>query len=431
MRILIVGGGGREHALAWALARSPRRPELFIAPGNPGTARLGANVPISATDIDALRTFAAESSIDLTVVGPEQPLVEGIVDRFQAAGLKIVGPGAAASRLEGSKEFAKGFMHRHGIPTGSYRTFRAGDLSEAIGYLRKRPVPIVIKADGLAAGKGVVVCTSHEEAQATVIEMLRGDRFGEAGRTVVVEDFLRGEEASVFVLTDGFHYHVFPSAQDHKRVGDGDRGPNTGGMGAYAPAPVASPKVIESVRREIIEPTLNGMRAEGHAYRGFLYCGLMILDGKPSVVEFNCRMGDPEAQVVLPLLETDLVDALEAVAENRLAEIPFKATSDAAACVVLASEGYPDSYAKGFEITGVEQAEDVDGAMVFQAGTAHENGRLVTDGGRVLAVTGCGSTLEDALDRAYKGVSRVSFHGMHYRSDIGQKGLVRLAGSEG
>lgn len=427
MRVLIVGGGGREHALGWSLARSPHRPDLYFAPGNAGTLRLGANLPVQASDIDGLVSLVRERRFDLTVVGPEQPLVDGLADRLRAEGYPVVGPRAAAARLEGSKEFAKAFMQRHGIPTATHRSFASSNTAEALAYLRKHPLPLVVKADGLAAGKGVVICESHDQAQEAVVSMLKGDAFGIAGHTVVVEDYLEGEEASVFALTDGHSYELFVSAQDHKRIGEGDTGPNTGGMGAYAPAPVASSGVIASVRQQIIEPTLRGMREEGHPYSGFLYCGLMIRDGLPKVVEFNCRMGDPEAQVVLPMLASDLLESLVAVAEGKLARHPLAMASGAAASVVLASEGYPGSYEKGRPITGLDTVEQEENVVVFHAGTAEKNGTVVTSGGRVLAVTGLGETLQKALDAAYQGVARISFDGKTFRRDIGKKGLRHYA----
>ncbi len=425
MRILIVGSGGREHALAWALSRSPQNPDLFIAPGNPGTASLGTNVDIEATDIASLASFAREEQIDFTVVGPEQPLVEGIVDVFRAENLPIVGPTATAARLEGSKAFAKSFMEKYGIPTAPYRTFGADAFDEALGYVRDQGAPIVVKASGLAAGKGALVCETEQEAEAALREIMVERAFGEAGDRVVVEGFMQGEEASVFALTDGEHYVLTVPAQDHKAVGEGDTGPNTGGMGAYAPAPVATGKVLMEVCRRIIEPTLAGMREEGHPYSGILYCGLMIEDERPRVVEYNCRLGDPEAQVVLPLLQDDLVSVFNKLAHGNLEGVHLQMGQESAVCVVMASEGYPVSYPKGRSITGVEEAED-SGAMVFQAGTRQENdGTLVTDGGRVLGVTAVGADLEEALKKAYAGVERIHFDGAQFRSDIGYKGLRR------
>ncbi len=428
MRILILGSGGREHALAWALAKSPQQPALFIAPGNPGTAQLGTNIPIAATDAANLRKLVREQRIDLVVVGPEQPLVEGVADALRAEGVKVVGPSAAAARLEGSKAFAKAFMRRHGIPTAPHRTFNAEQLDEALTYVAKHPEPLVVKASGLAAGKGAVVCATREEAQRVLRWMLNEEGLGKAGKEVVIEAFLEGEEASVFALTDGHDYVLLAPAQDHKRIGEGDTGPNTGGMGAYAPAPVVSEAVLERVAREIVEPVLAGMEAEGHPYQGVLYCGLMVTPEGPKVVEFNCRMGDPEAQVVLPVAEVDWVDVFERVASGRLAGFVMPSVRKAAACVVLASEGYPGTYRTGYPIYGLEGAEALPNVVVFHAGTRRtENGQLVTQGGRVLGVTAIGATLAEALQHVYAAVEQIHFEGRYFRRDIGQKGLVRLA----
>lgn len=428
MRILIIGSGGREHALGWALARSPRTPDLYFAPGNAGTAALGRNVPLGAGDRTALRDFAAAEGIDLTIVGPEQPLVAGIVDDFEAAGLPVVGPSAAAARLEGSKAFSKAFMQRHDIPTAAYRTFGADDYAAARAYLEAQGAPVVLKASGLAAGKGAIVCMTRAEAQAALDAILRERQFGAAGEEVVIEAFMEGEEASVFALTDGTHYALLAPAQDHKRVGEGDTGPNTGGMGAYAPAPVVTAAVLARVRREVIEPTLAGMAAEGHPYRGILYCGLMITAAGPKVVEFNCRLGDPEAQVVLPLLKTDPVTLFEKLASGRLDEVILELHAGAAACVVLASGGYPEAYERGFPIEGLEAAGAGPEVAVFHAGTKQDGaGRVVTAGGRVLGVTALGDDLQGALGRAYEAVAQIHFEGMQYRRDIGRKGLARTA----
>lgn len=425
MRILVVGSGGREHALVWALARSSQAPTLFTAPGNPGTAALGTNVPIEATDVVALQAFAEKEAIDLTIVGPEQPLVAGIVDAFREAGLPIVGPTAAAARLEGSKAFAKDFMERYRIPTATYRTFEGDAFDEAAAYVRAEGAPIVVKASGLAAGKGALVCATEDEAIAALRQIMVDRAFGAAGDRVVIEEFMTGEEASVFALTDGEHYVVTVPAQDHKRVGEGDTGPNTGGMGAYAPAPIVTGGVLTRVCREIIEPTLAGMAEEGHPYTGVLYCGLMIDAGQPRVVEFNCRLGDPEAQVVLPLLQNDLADVFMKTAEGKLSGVHLRMGQEAAACVVMASGGYPGAYATGKPITGLDDAAER-GAMVFQAGTSVTPDGLVTDGGRVLGVTALGPTLEAALDTAYAGVDAIHFDGAQYRTDIGHKGVAHL-----
>ena len=425
MRILVVGSGGREHALVWALARSPQAPTLFTAPGNPGTEALGTNVPIEATDVAALQTFAANEAIDLTIVGPEQPLVAGIVDAFREAGLPIVGPTAAAARLEGSKAFAKDFMQRYRIPTAAYRTFDGDAFDEATAYVQAEGAPLVVKASGLAAGKGALVCATEDEALSALQQIMVDRAFGDAGDRVVIEEFMTGEEASVFALTDGEHYVVTVPAQDHKRAGEGDTGPNTGGMGAYAPAPVVTGGVLTRVCREIIEPTLAGMAEEGHPYTGILYCGLMIAAGQPRVVEYNCRLGDPEAQVVLPLLQNDLANVFMKTAEGALSDVHLRMGQEAAACVVMASGGYPGAYETGKPITGLAEAV-ANGALVFQAGTAATSDGLATDGGRVLGVTARGATLEAALDRAYAGVDSIHFDDAQYRADIGHKGLAHL-----
>ncbi len=424
MNILVIGGGGREHALCYALARSASAPTLYCAPGNAGTAALAETVPIDVAHIDALLAFAREASIDLTIVGPEAPLVAGLVDRFEAAGRKVVGPSAAAARLEGSKRFANDFMDRHGIPTAASRTFEAHEYDDAVAYVERGDFPVVLKADGLAAGKGVYICQSREEAVDALDGMLLDGAFGVAGARVVVEEFMEGEEASVFVLTDGTDYVLLPPAQDHKRIGDGDTGPNTGGMGAYAPAPVITPQVLREVEERIVRPVLAGMAADGHPYRGILYVGLMMTDEGPKVVEFNCRFGDPEAQVVLPLLASDAVELFTALADRRLADARVVVGDGTAACVVLASAGYPGAYQRGRVISGLDAAPE--GVVVFHAGTAQDGDDAVTSGGRVLGVTGIGADLQTALDRAYAGVEAISFEGMQYRSDIGQRGLQRL-----
>ncbi len=428
MRILIVGGGGREHALAWALARSPHRPELFIAPGNAGTEALGENVALAPDDVPGLLAFARARGIDLTVAGPEQPLVAGIVDAFTEAGLPIVGPTAAAARLEGSKAFAKAFMARHGIPTAAHRTFTASEYAEAVAYLEAQGAPVVVKASGLAGGKGAVVCETLDAARAALDAMMRDQRFGAAGEEVVVEAFMAGEELSLFALTDGEAYVLLAPAQDHKRIGEGDAGPNTGGMGAYAPAPVATETVLRQARAEIIEPTLRGMAAEGHPYRGILYVGLMITDEGPKVVEYNCRFGDPEAQAVVPLLQSDLLELFLQLTEGRLEAAKPVFHPGASACVVLASKGYPGAYEKGFVIEGIERAEAMPDVVVMHAGTRRNaKGELVTAGGRVLAVSALGADLAEALEKAYRAVDVIHFEGMQYRRDIGRKGLKRLS----
>ena len=427
MRILVIGGGGREHAFTWALARSPQQPDLFIAPGNAGTASLGRNVALKPNDIEGLLAFARQERNDLTVVGPEVPLVEGVADAFEAAGVPVVGPSAAAARIEGSKAFAKAFMARHGVPSAAHRTFAADQYAEATAYLEAQGAPIVVKASGLAAGKGAIVCMTLDEAREALDRVMKTQAFGEAGDEVVIEAFMEGEEASVFALTDGDDYLLLAPAQDHKRIGEGDTGPNTGGMGAYAPTPVVTEDLMSRVCREIIEPTLEGMAQEGYPYRGILYAGVMITSDGPKVVEFNCRMGDPEAQIVLPLLDSDLADVFRLLAQGRLRDVTLQTRPGAAACVVMASGGYPGSYEKGFPITGLDVAGALSGVVVFHAGTRQgEAGQIVTSGGRVLGVTAVGDDLAAALDRAYEAADLIHFEGAQYRRDIGQKGLARL-----
>lgn len=432
MRILLIGSGGREHALAKSLADSPNVTTVFAAPGNPGTAQVGVNVDIDSTDLDALAEFAVEESIDVTVVGPEKPLVHGIVDRFEEEGLAVVGPSKAAARLEGSKAFADQFMARHEIPTASFRVFEAHEYDEASAYLDEVGAPIVVKADGLAGGKGAFVCSTLDEAHDALDQIVRDRAFGEAGEQVVIEEMMRGEEASVFALTDGSHYVLLMPSQDHKPIGEGGKGPNTGGMGAFAPAPIVDGAMLRRVCREIIEPTLQGMREEGTPYAGVLYCGLMITEDGPKVVEYNCRLGDPEAQVVLPLLESDLAEVFRKLLDGELRDVSIRASSGAAACVVLASDGYPIEYDTGFEIAGIDEAEKKENVSVIHAGTSYrEDGTLVTDGGRVLGVTALDSDLPAALDRAYEGVECIQFEGKTFRRDIGEKGLAHLEVEEG
>lgn len=427
MRILVIGGGGREHAFTWALARSPQHPDLFIAPGNAGTAALGRNVAIQPTDTTGLLAFARQEHIDLTVVGPEVPLVEGLADAFEAVGMPVVGPSAAAARIEGSKAFAKAFMEQYDVPTAAHRTFAADQYEAASAYLEAQGAPIVVKASGLAAGKGAIVCATLNEAHAALDQVMNTRAFGDAGDEVVIEAFMEGEEASVFALTDGDDYLLLAPAQDHKRIGEGDTGPNTGGMGAYAPAPLVTEDLMNQVCREVIEPTLEGMAREGCPYRGILYAGLMITKEGPKVVEFNCRMGDPEAQIVLPLLDSDLAEVFRMLAAGRLRDVTLQTRLGATACVVMASRGYPGSYKKGFPITGLDAAEAIRDVVVFHAGTRQdETGCTVTAGGRVLGVTTLGNDLAGALDKAYQAVDCIHFEGAQYRRDIGQKGLARL-----
>ncbi|MEM8484691.1 MAG: phosphoribosylamine--glycine ligase [Bacteroidota bacterium] len=429
MKVLVIGGGGREHAITWKLAQSKHAPELFIAPGNPGTAALGRNVPIGASDVAGLLSFAREEGVALTIVGPEQPLVDGIVDAFNKAGLRIFGPTAAAAALEGSKAFAKAFMERHGIPTAAHRTFDKAAYAEAKQYITQQGAPVVLKASGLAAGKGVLICGTLSEAYAGLDALMKESRFGEAGASVVVEECMEGEEASVFALTDGERYVLLAPAQDHKRVGEGDTGPNTGGMGAYAPAPVMTAALMKEVEATVILPTLRGMAAEGTPYQGILYVGLMMTPTGPRVVEFNCRFGDPETQVVLPLLQEDLLEIIGSLVGGDPLP-PVSSAVGAAACVVLASGGYPGSYDKGKAIAGIEEADALDDVVVFHAGTRDAAaGGVETSGGRVLAVAASAPDLKGALEKTYAGVARIEFEDQQFRRDIGQKGLARIAES--
>ncbi len=423
MKILVIGGGGREHALAWKIARSPRVTKLYCAPGNPGIACVAECLPIAADNIAALRDAVKAHRVDLTVVGPEAPLAAGIVDEFRKDKLLIFGPHKAAARIEASKAFSKDLMVRLRIPTAEAQTFTA--LAPALEYLDRRDAPIVVKADGLAQGKGVVVAATRAEGREAVRAMLEGKAFGEAGARVVIEEFLDGEELTVMAFTDGKTVIPLAPAQDHKRVGDGDTGLNTGGMGAYAPAPIGTRELIDRVRRTILEPVVEGLSRMGSPFHGVLYAGLMMVCGEPKVLEFNARMGDPETQVVLPLLKTDVVDVLTAVAEHRLDGLTVEWHDHAAVCVVLAASGYPGTPTKGIPIHGLAELEQQDDLVVFQAGTAAGPGGVVTAGGRVLGVTGIGKTLAAAHDRAYAGVRRISFDGMHYRSDIAARTLNR------
>jgi phosphoribosylamine--glycine ligase len=417
MDLLLIGSGGREHALAWKLAQSSRVDKIYVAPGNGGTATQARaqNVPIAADDLPALRDFAQAEGIGLTIVGPEIPLVGGIVDLFEDAGLRIFGPSKAAAELEGSKAFSKRFMETHGIPTGRAGTFT--DFDEAMRYLRQLDDVPVIKASGLAAGKGVILPETTSGAAAIVREMLLNKRFGQASETVLIEERMQGPEVSVLAFTDGNDFLLMPAAQDHKRLLDGDRGPNTGGMGAFAPSPRATPALLEQVASNVIAPTLAGMRSEGIPFIGILYAGIMLTQDGPKVLEFNCRFGDPETQVILPLLDSDLLDLFEACIDGRLAEVTPTWREEHAVTVVMAARGYPGDYAKGHEIAGLEDARR-NGVLVFHAGTKLVDERLVTSGGRVLNVTGQGATLADAAHQAYAGVRFISFNGAQYRRDI-------------
>lgn len=422
MRILVVGGGGREHALVWKLAQSPRVKKIYAAPGNAGIAELAPCEPVGSEDIPGLVSLARQKGIDLVVVGPEAPLVDGLVDALAAGGIAAFGPARQAAVLEGSKVWAKEFMARHHIPTADFRVFE--EIEPARDYIRSLGGRCVVKADGLAAGKGVVVSNDMEAALAALERLLVRQELGTAGRQVVVEERLEGEELSVLAFTDGQKLIPCPGVRDHKRAFDADRGPNTGGMGAYSPLPFYTPEMEVRVIKEVLQPTVEGMAAEGRPYRGVLYAGLMLTPDGPRVLEFNCRFGDPETQVLLPRLKTDLLDIMEAVVQGDLGRIAREIAWNpwAAACIVLASEGYPGDYIKGREISGLEDLPA--GTLAFHAGTARKDGRLVTAGGRVAAITALGNTLEEAVARAYAGVERVSFAGMHYRRDIGFRGTV-------
>ena len=426
MKVLIIGGGGREHALAWKVAQSPQVETIYVAPGNAGTLvePKVSNVDIAATDLAALEAFARDHAIDLTIVGPEAPLVEGVVDRFQAAGLTIFGPTQAAAQLEGSKSFTKDFLARHAIPSADYQTFT--DVEPALAYLAEKGAPIVIKADGLAAGKGVIVAMTAAEAEAAVRDMLEANAFGDAGARVVIEEFLDGEEASFIVMVDGEHVLPMATSQDHKRAGDGDTGPNTGGMGAYSPAPVVTDAVYQRIMDEVILPTVKGMAAEGHPYTGFLYAGLMIdKSGTPKVIEYNCRFGDPETQPIMMRLESDLAALCLAGSQGTLDRETIEWDKRPAVGVVLAAGGYPGSYRKGDVIDGIEAAEDT-GCRVFHAGTTQDDqGRVATSGGRVLCVTALGDTVANAQALAYEGVAAIDWQDMSYRHDIGFRAIAR------
>jgi phosphoribosylamine--glycine ligase len=425
MKVLIVGGGGREHALAWKAAQSPKVETVFVAPGNAGTLAEPKveNRPIAAEDIPGLLAFAKERAIDLTIVGPEAPLVAGIVDEFRAAGLKCFGPTRLAAQLEGSKAFCKDFLARHGIPTAEYQTFTAVD--EAVAYIRRKGAPIVIKADGLAAGKGVVIAQSEHEAVDAVTDMLSGNAFGSAGHRVVVEEFLRGEEASFIVMANGLDVLPMATSQDHKARDDGDKGPNTGGMGAYSPAPVVTPEIHDRIMKEVIEPTLRGMAADGIPYSGFLYAGVMITpDGTPKVLEFNCRFGDPETQPIMMRLKSDLVDLCLGAVEGRLSRVSAEWDERASLGVVLAAGGYPFDYAKGDEIQGLPEKASAD-TKVFHAGTARSDGKIVTAGGRVLCVCALGESVLEAQRKAYEQVREIRWENMYYRTDIGYRAIGR------
>lgn len=425
MNILIIGAGGREHALGWKVAQNPNVKTVFVAPGNAGTALEPKleNVNIAVEDIAGLVAFAQEKRIELTIVGPETPLVLGVVDTFRKADLPIFGPTQAAAQLEGSKAFTKDFLARHHIPTGAYANFT--EIEPALAYVRQQGAPIVVKADGLAAGKGVIVAMTLQEAEDAIQDMLAGNTFGDAGSRVVIEEFLDGEEASFIVMVDGVNVLPMATSQDHKRVGDKDTGPNTGGMGAYSPAPVVTPEIHERVMQEVIYPTVRGMAAEGNPYTGFLYAGLMIdAQGTPKVIEYNCRFGDPETQPIMMRMQSDLVELCFAALEGKLDQVESKWDPRASIGIVLAAGGYPADYAKGDVISGLP-TQEVTGEKIFHAGTSDQAGEVVTNGGRVLCATALGNTVSQAQQRAYQLAKQVNWDGMFYRSDIGYRAIAR------
>ena len=423
MKLLLLGSGGREHALAWKIAQSPKIEKLYIAPGNAGTREVGENVAIKADDFEGIKQFVTAHGIDMVVVGPEDPLVKGVYDFFKnddaLKQVPVIGPSKAGAVLEGSKEFAKGFMQRHHIPTAGYKSVTAANLEEGLAFLETLEAPYVLKADGLCAGKGVLILPTLEEAKKELKEML-GGMFGNASATVVIEEFLSGIECSVFILTDGKNYKILPEAKDYKRIGEGDKGLNTGGMGTVSPNPYYTDEIAKECMDTIFLPTIAAMNQEGRPFKGCLYFGLMLTPNGPRVIEYNCRFGDPETQVVLPRLKSDLLEIMIAVRNECLSDVDIEWSDEAAACVVMASGGYPEKYEKGIEMTGLNENGQIEGATVYHAGTKKENGKFYTNGGRVLGVTATDTTLEGALKKAYDAVSKIHFEGAHYRTDIGK-----------
>ncbi|MEQ9423580.1 MAG: phosphoribosylamine--glycine ligase [Cyclobacteriaceae bacterium] len=425
MNILIIGSGGREHAFAWKIKQSQKCDQLFVAPGNAGTEAIAQNIPLNISDFKAIGKFVVDENIGLVVVGPEAPLVDGIVDFFQASeklkNTPIIGPGKLGATLEGSKDFSKEFMIKHGVPTAKSKTVTSENLEDGLAHLETLSVPYVLKADGLAAGKGVLILNSLEEAKSELKSMLDG-KFGEASSKVVIEEFLKGIELSVFVLTDGVNYKILPEAKDYKRIGEGDTGPNTGGMGAVSPVHFAHPDFLMKVEEKVVKPTINGLKKDNIPYKGFIFIGLMNMGGEPYVIEYNVRMGDPETQAVFPRINSDLVDLLMATWEGNLNNINLEIDPDYATTVVMVAGGYPNSYQKGHEISGLGSADD---CIVFHAGTKSENGKILSNGGRVLAVTGRGNNIQEALDKAYHQIEKINWKDINYRKDIGQD-LIRF-----
>ena len=423
LKILIIGSGGREHAIGWKVKQSPKCGDIFFAPGNAGTLRLGTNIDIKATDIQGLLEFAKREKVDMTLALPDDPLALGIVDLFQSNGLRIFGPTKSAAQLEWSKAFAKAFMQRHGLPTANFKTFTDKEYDESVAYVDNHTTPIVVKASGLALGKGVIICQTKDEAKKAVEDILIKKVFGEGGSEIVIEEFLTGPEISTHAFSDGVSCQVFPSSQDHKRVGEGDTGLNTGGMGTIAPVPFVTEGLMAEVKSRIILPTLVNMEHEGSPFAGILYPGLMITQDGPKIIEFNSRFGDPETQSYMRILDTDIVEIFQACIDHKLSSIEIKWKELVACTIVLASGGYPGDYEKGKIITGIEEVAMDANIVVFQAGTSMKDGELVTNGGRVLGVSATGTTLEEALKSAYKAIEKISFEGMQYRRDIGQKSL--------